>query len=830
MEAIEQVAVRNEHPVQAGYVPRPSRAANGATSRARCKTSVATTTTRPGESVTRPGLTGAALEAALSEGCVEPELLGLVLAQAPIRRVLAVLAGRFVYLQGWERLGFARLGDYATERLGLSARTLYDLAHTDAVLPGLPEIESAFVCGELSWTKVRLLARVAGRGESAHWLALARGMTSAALARRVRAVDVGAVERSGVGRGDGEDGEEAWENVKIRCTSPVQGKWYRARQLAWRMVGRPVKPWECGEMIAAEVLSTIEMDADAAHAVRGVEATGVTGEETAVGGANGQAVSAIPASAGEAIPSTLPATPMPPGNSHNGSGGHEPVTTEQEVLSERPLSAPVRPTPPADSKNGSAAPEPVTTKQPVTRDHDEAAPMPSAGTERAEFPAYLHSLLHNLREADAFELDARLCRAVAFEQRLDAEIGALLALVAHEQLYRYHGFESLEVYAREHLGMAAGKARTLLRIERASALCPALSEAYREGRLSWVQAGALAPVVLIPHGDLPTREAWVEWASQVSVRRLKDDVDQALLMNATEPERFAATGGLPVAGEGGGNETHVLATGGGDTAGAATARGSTIGAASVGPTAAGSDTAGSDTTDAATAGSDAAAADTATGDTAAAAVTPAGAIPVSVTAVSAAAGTANSAGSTENLGSFPADRCSSPERQIGAKPRVCQEDTCLFFHAPQSVARLFLSVLCTVRRRIEAQTGRLPTEGEGFEAMLDHVIDVWGGYGRRLPAAHRVFERDGWRCTVPGCSSLANLHDHHIVYRSAGGSDDLLNRTTLCAWHHLRGVHGGVVRCVGKAPSDLRFELGVRPGARPLLGFGPGERRVATRA
>ena len=110
--------------------------------------------------------------------------------------------------------------------------------------------------------------------------------------------------------------------------------------------------------------------------------------------------------------------------------------------------------------------------------------------------------------------------------------------------------------------------------------------------------------------------------------------------------------------------------------------------------------------------------------------------------------------------------------------------------------------------------------------MLDHVIDVWGGYGRRLPAAHQVFERDGWRCTAPGCSSLMNLHDHHIVFRSAGGSNDPSNRTTLCAWHHLRGVHGGVVRCVGKSPGELRFELGVRPGARPLLGFGPGERRA----
>ena len=225
MEAIKQVAARNDYLTDASCVH--NRATNGASSRTKCESGVATTP-RPDESVTRPDLTGAAFHAALTERRIEPELLGLIRAQAPIRRVLAVLAGRFVYLQGWEPLGFARLGDYGTERLGLSARTLYDLAHTDGVLADLPEIDRAFVCGELSWTKVRLLARVARPGDEEHWLALARGMTSAVLARQVRAVDVGAVERGGVGRKNGNDGEEAWENVRIRCTSQVQGKWYRS--------------------------------------------------------------------------------------------------------------------------------------------------------------------------------------------------------------------------------------------------------------------------------------------------------------------------------------------------------------------------------------------------------------------------------------------------------------------------------------------------------------------------------------------------------------------------------------------------------------------------
>jgi hypothetical protein len=91
-----------------------------------------------------------------------------------------------------------------------------------------------------------------------------------------------------------------------------------------------------------------------------------------------------------------------------------------------------------------------------------------------------------------------------------------------------------------------------------------------------------------------------------------------------------------------------------------------------------------------------------------------------------------------------------------------------------------------------------------------------------VPREHRVYARDGWRCTVPGCSSYRNLHAHHIVYRSHQGGEELCNLTTLCAWHHPRGVHAGLVRCTGQAPA-LRFELGRRPQHPPLLVYGPGE-------
>jgi hypothetical protein len=77
---------------------------------------------------------------------------------------------------------------------------------------------------------------------------------------------------------------------------------------------------------------------------------------------------------------------------------------------------------------------------------------------------------------------------------------------------------------------------------------------------------------------------------------------------------------------------------------------------------------------------------------------------------------------------------------------------------------------------------------------------------------------------------MRNLHDHHIVFRSAGGSDDLDNRVTLCAFHHLRGVHAGIIRCTGKAPHRLRITLGVRPDQPdrpPIATYASGDRLVA---
>jgi hypothetical protein len=149
--------------------------------------------------------------------------------------------------------------------------------------------------------------------------------------------------------------------------------------------------------------------------------------------------------------------------------------------------------------------------------------------------------------------------------------------------------------------------------------------------------------------------------------------------------------------------------------------------------------------------------------------------------------------------------------QIGARPRHWRERNRVRIHGPVGVIRLLRACLCTVQRRIERRAERPSSAGEAFEALLDHVLEAWSARERPVPREHRVFARDGWRCTVPGCSSYRNLHAHHVRFRSAGGGDELENLTTLCAAHHQRGVHAsgrsGRIRIRGLAPGELRFEM-----------------------
>jgi hypothetical protein len=78
-----------------------------------------------------------------------------------------------------------------------------------------------------------------------------------------------------------------------------------------------------------------------------------------------------------------------------------------------------------------------------------------------------------------------------------------------------------------------------------------------------------------------------------------------------------------------------------------------------------------------------------------------------------------------------------------------------------------------------------------------------------------IYERDGYRCSCPDCTSRANLQAHHVEHRSRGGSDVPSNLVTLCAYHHNHGVHDkGTLQVHGTAPENVRYTLGKGRHAR----------------
>jgi hypothetical protein len=82
-----------------------------------------------------------------------------------------------------------------------------------------------------------------------------------------------------------------------------------------------------------------------------------------------------------------------------------------------------------------------------------------------------------------------------------------------------------------------------------------------------------------------------------------------------------------------------------------------------------------------------------------------------------------------------------------------------------------------------------------------------------IPHATRrkVFVRDHFACTVPGCTSRRFLRPHHVVHREYGGSNAASNLTLLCDGHH-KLLHDGVIALRGSAPDALVFTMPLGPG------------------
>jgi hypothetical protein len=112
---------------------------------------------------------------------------------AATHRLLTLIA-RYDQLRGWELAGHRSCAHWLAYRTGLDLGTAREKVRAARALERLPETSAAMARGELSFSQVRALSRVATAENEGDLLELARGCTTAQLERMVRAVRRGTEE------------------------------------------------------------------------------------------------------------------------------------------------------------------------------------------------------------------------------------------------------------------------------------------------------------------------------------------------------------------------------------------------------------------------------------------------------------------------------------------------------------------------------------------------------------------------------------------------------------------------------------------------------------
>src|SRR5688572_10949051 len=100
---------------------------------------------------------------------------------------LLVLIADFDRLRGWEPAGYSNCARWLAARTGIDLSTAREQVRAARALVHLPLTSEAMSRGELSFSQVRALSRVAKADNEAELLELARGTSTAQLERMVRA-------------------------------------------------------------------------------------------------------------------------------------------------------------------------------------------------------------------------------------------------------------------------------------------------------------------------------------------------------------------------------------------------------------------------------------------------------------------------------------------------------------------------------------------------------------------------------------------------------------------------------------------------------------------
>ncbi len=725
----------------------------------------------------------------LAARLVESTLLRLGRAGVVIERRLVPGLSRLHRRRLYTHLGYVRLADYLTERLGMSLRRCQAILRLERALAPLPRLARALQAGELSVSKLEVAAAAATPETEAMWLDRARKLPLPSLRAAARALALAdattTIGHDASATGDGASatcgdtsasggatsaiGDDAsaigpgaspapagplanasplieqddpGRVISFSAPAPVVAIWHWTLDLVRRVAGQQEPAWRCAEFLAAEFLSGAPDTAG--ESPRGPSDSAPSPSDSASAPAPGADApmsdpDATDPEAGAPKPGPDPAKPdaTAPGprrragpapfasDDRGSSAWLEATAVVREALASIGASADPE-TILSESPPVGQGPDSEAEKPPVDREPDAEAESPRAGR-GPDSDAESHSD----DELDAWDLDAHLRRLVRLRQSLAWRQGRLLAAVVRLNLHHDLGFDTFDAWGEDRLAMSPRRARYLVSLDRRLRDLPLLADAYRRGLVSWCQARLLIRVV-----RPPTQSRWIRYARQVTVRRLEDVIIDCEVRAAESPATPASS-----------SPAHISAWPLPPTESCPTEPPAAV-LSPIGPPPADPSRTGPPAAD------------------------PTFASPDFADPSPAEAAPMPSHPTPRHTSAPPLDLASMKAASLNRRTwrRIS-------FWCPLDVASLWDSAL----RSCRAAAGRDLEAWECFLLFVQAMRETWENqedpHWRRR---YRIFERDGWRCKAPGCTSRSGLNEHHIIFRSQQGGNDASNLLTMC--------------------------------------------------
>jgi len=365
---------------------------------------------------------------------------------------------------------------------------------------------------------------------------------------------------------------------------------------------------------------------------------------------------------------------------------------------------------------------------------------------------------------DPAAIDHQLRSLAATLALRDIELGELACFIVDHEVWRTFGYASFDHYCRERIGLAPSSVATRVALTRRFAVVPEVRAALAAGRIGYESAALIARICG------PTNvHAWIERATQRTVKQLREEVDATELLARLE-----------------GCRTSRLAPPDGDTRDAVYDIERSVIAAITGL----SETPASQQQD-----------------------------PMSEQLPVQLVGQVSDHLSGQMSGPLPGQmsgQMSGPmsdhlSGQMSGPMSGQMSDhlsgqmsgplpeagpTTLHLSLSESTGQFW--------RALERLHGQMSGGAPFVPFLVCAVLDSWRNTTHGHVAYADVYLRDRWRCASPVCSSH-NVTPHHIVFRSHGGSEERSNLISLCERCHLELVHQHKLNVSGHAPHGLSW-------------------------